>query len=113
MIEALVVLNDDPEDDDDVPATKVDAVYAGKFLHCLETESNLRILLRRVWQLMVPGGVFFGIYGRNYQPAFECASKADFTRVLTEEGFAVEMVLEESAGATWFCAYKKDTSSSS
>lgn len=87
-------------------ALEFNAVYAGKFLHCLETEANLRILLRRVWKLMSHGGVFFGVFGRTYKPVFECANQKDFRRVLTEEGFSVETMLEELAGATWFCAHK-------
>lgn len=89
------------------PVSYFQAVYAGKFLHCLETEANLRIVLRRIWKAMAHQGSFFGVFGRNYKPVFECASREDFTRVLKEEGFVVELVVEEKAGATWFGAKKQ------
>jgi SAM-dependent methyltransferase len=83
------------------------AVYAGKFLHCLETEYNLNLVLRRVWWLLSNEGCLFGVYGRNYRPPFTCSGKEDFQRVLEGIGFELSMMEEEAAGATWFCAYKK------
>ncbi|CAB9515115.1 expressed unknown protein [Seminavis robusta] len=85
------------------------AVYAGKFLHCLETKENLRIVLRRVWKLLSDQqGCLFGVYGRNYRPQFECASKEAFEKALVQEGFSPSLIEEEAGGATWFCAFKKN-----
>lgn len=89
------------------PATMFDAVYAGKFFHCLETEENLRITLMKLRKLLATNGCLFGVFGRNYHPVFECASCDEFSRVLSAEGFVVAMMKEEVAGATWFCAYNK------
>lgn len=83
------------------------AVYAGKLLHCLETEYNLHLVLRRVSWLLSDEGCLFGVYGRNYHPPFECSGKEDFKRVMEENGFELSMIEEEAAGATWFCAHKK------
>ena len=84
-----------------------EAVYAGKFFHCLETEENFRIALGNIRALLVTGGCLFGVFGRNYSPAFECASKDNLSRVMSSEGFVVAMLQEEAAGATWFCVYKR------
>ena len=84
------------------------SLFATKFFHCLETKENLRTTLAKIEKLLVPKGCLFGVFGRNYQPVFECASEHDFTRVLSSEGFVVAMLREEAAGATWFCAYKQD-----
>jgi len=83
-----------------------DAVYAGKFLHCLQTRDKLYRLLCQLRQLLLPGrGVLFGVYGRNFEPACECSSEKDFRQVLVEAGFVVSLIVEEAAGATWFCAH--------
>jgi len=84
-----------------------DAVYAGKFFHCLETEAKFRLTLRRIRKLLRRKGVLFGVFGRHYQPAFECAGAKDFSRVCASEGFQVAMLKEGAAGATWFCAINK------
>lgn len=83
------------------------AVYAGKFFHCLETEDNFRIALGNIRALLVTGGCLFGVFGRNYEPAFECASRDDFFRVVSSEGYEVALLQEEAAGATWFCVHKR------
>ena len=84
-----------------------DAVYSGKFLHCLETEENFCILLRELKKILVSSGAFFGVFGRNFSPKWECAERNDFERVLVFEGFRMGMMKEEKVGATWFCAYKQ------
>ena len=103
-----ITIQVDPNDKDEIDVLpRFDAVYTGKFLHCLETEDNLRIVLGKLRQLLKENGALFGVFGRNFQIPFECADKEDFTNVLSTEGFSVPLVVEENAGATWFCAFKK------
>ena len=94
-------------------------VHAGSVLHTFESEDDILVVCRRVYQLRVPGGCFFGtnrpvgwIFGKSYQLK-ACLEHLGFVNVHVEPRDVIlagredsNIIVKQGWAPTWFAAYK-------